>query len=157
MENVELRDVRPDDIAVFFEHQRDPEAAHMAAFVSDDPNDRAGYEALWTGILADDRIVKRTIVVGETIVGNIAHFMQFGFPAIGYWIGREHWGRGYATAAIRAFLAIVHERPLYARTAFDNVGSQRVLEKCGFAFLENDRGYASARKKEIVERVYVLR
>jgi RimJ/RimL family protein N-acetyltransferase len=51
---------------------------------------------------------------------------------VGYWIGREFWGRGLATRALSAFLHEVEERPIYAGVAETNVASIRVLEKCGF-------------------------
>jgi hypothetical protein len=44
-------------------------------------------------------------------------------------------------------------RPLYARVAFDNVGSRRVLEKCGFRVIASERAYADARSGEIEEFV----
>ena len=55
---------------------------------------------------------------------------------VGYWIGREHWGAGVATAALGAFLTILEERPLFAHVAEHNVGSIRVLEKCGFVAVD---------------------
>lgn len=45
--------------------------------------------------------------------------------------GKEHWG-SVATRALAAFLRLVTERPLHAHVAQHNVGSRRVLEKCGF-------------------------
>jgi RimJ/RimL family protein N-acetyltransferase len=51
---------------------------------------------------------------------------------MGYWIGREFWGRGVATTAVRLYLTEVTERPIHAFVALHNVGSQRVLEKNGF-------------------------
>ncbi len=57
----------------------------------------------------------------------------------GYWIGREYWGKGIASAALADFLDVVEDRPLHARVAKHNAGSIRVLEKCGFARCgEND-------------------
>jgi RimJ/RimL family protein N-acetyltransferase len=46
-------------------------------------------------------------------------------------------GAGVATAALAAFLMIVEERPLFAHVAEHNVGSIRVLEKCGFALVDH--------------------
>src|SRR5215218_9325330 len=46
-----------------------------------------------------------------------------------YWIGRSYWGKGIATDALTAFLAVERSRPLHARVASDNVASRRVLEK----------------------------
>ena len=157
MDGLQLRDVAETDIETFFEHQRDAEACRMAAFTSENPHDRAGFFALWTGILTNDRVVKRTIVFEDAIVGNIVHFLQYGLPAVGYWIDRQFWGRGIASAALAGFLEIVTKRPLYARTAFDNVASQRVLAKSGFVPFERDYAYSTARGREIEERVLILR
>ena len=38
----------------------------------------------------------------------------------------------------------------------DNVGSRRVLEKCGFRLVGTDRGFAQARSTEIAELVLGL-
>jgi ribosomal-protein-alanine N-acetyltransferase len=47
-------------------------------------------------------------------------------------------------------------RPIYGYVAFDNSGSQRVLEKCGFRKVGSDRGFARARQAEIEEFIYRL-
>jgi RimJ/RimL family protein N-acetyltransferase len=57
---------------------------------------------------------------------------QSGDTLVGYWIGREYWGRGVASRALALFLLEVDERPLHAHVAAHNAGSIRVLEKCGF-------------------------
>ena len=51
---------------------------------------------------------------------------------MGYWIGREFWGRGLATQALAELLGIVDARPLHAYVTKSNIASIRVLEKCGF-------------------------
>lgn len=56
-------------------------------------------------------------------------------PLLGYWIAREHWGRGYATEAARALLCVaasLGHRRIAARHFVDNPGSGRVLAKLGF-------------------------
>ena len=45
-------------------------------------------------------------------------------------------------------------RPLHGIVAFDNFGSQTVLEKCGFVRIGNDKGFANARNAEIEEFVF---
>ena len=54
----------------------------------------------------------------------------------GYWIARAHWGRGYATEAGRAVLAMARDtlrlRRVHAGHFLDNPASGRVLEKLGF-------------------------
>ena len=73
-----------------------------------------------------------------------------------YWIGRAHRGKGIATDALRAFLALEGTRPLHAATAADNFGSQRVLSKCGFRVVGSGRGYANARGAEVDEVLFQL-
>jgi RimJ/RimL family protein N-acetyltransferase len=55
----------------------------------------------------------------------------------GYWIARDHWGRGYATEAGEAVLAMARHGlgigKLHAGHFLDNPASGRVLEKLGFS------------------------
>ena len=54
------------------------------------------------------------------------------------------------------FLKMEKARPIFGHVAFDNYGSQRVLEKCGFVKVGSDRGFANARQAEIEEFIYKL-
>ena len=58
---------------------------------------------------------------------------------LGYWIGRPHWGRGYATEAARAAVAFAFERAGVGRVVAlplaDNASSRRVLEKAGLRLI----------------------
>ena len=152
---VELREVTAADVLVFFEHQRDPQAVRMAAFTSADPSDRAAFLVRWARILADDSAVARTVVFDGDVVGQVSRFVQFGEPEVTYWIDREHWGKGLATAALQLFLREERVRPLYARSAVDNLGSLRVLEKCGFVAVGEDVGFAEGRGEDVEE--FILR
>ena len=154
--DLRLREIEEDDLEVFFQNEQDPVASQMAAFTALDPSDRAGFGDRWTRIFADGNIVGRTILVDDAVVGSILVHNWFGDPEITYWIDRDHWGKGVASAAIREFLEIVEVRPLYARVALDNHGSRRVLEKCGFVVTGSESEYASARGEEIEELVLTL-
>ncbi len=134
---VMLRPVVAGDVAAFFEHQRDSEATRMAAFPA---RDRASFETRWERILADEGIVKRSILVGDAVAGNIVCFDVLGERHVGYWLGRDYRGRGVATRALSAFLAEVSTRPLYASVAACNAASRRVLEKCGFTLVPTAGG-----------------
>jgi RimJ/RimL family protein N-acetyltransferase len=152
---VELRPLAVPDLPVLFEFQRDPESTRMAAFTPKDPDDWTTFQADWTRRLRDANLVTRAVLRGGRFVGYVVLFEMFGQPTIAYWIDRTLWGQGIATRALTAFLAEVSHRPLYARVAHDNVGSLRVLEKCGFVVVGRDRGFANARGAEIEE--YILR
>lgn len=123
-----LRDVREDDLDVFFEQQREPEGVAMALFPA---REREAFDAHWSRVLANDSNVVRTIEVDGEVAGNIGSWEQDGRRLVGYWIGRDFWGRGIATSALSE-LAGELGRPLHAWVANSNLGSIRVLEKCGF-------------------------
>lgn len=61
-----------------------------------------------------------------------------GEAEISYWIDKKYWGQGIATAALKVFLETEYTRPLHGRVAFDNFGSQKVLEKYSFVRIGND-------------------
>lgn len=153
---VALRDMTADDLPIFFEQQLDPTANTMAAFtMSKDPTDRDAFMARWEKMLGDTSRIRKTILFDGQVAGNILGFELFGQPTIGYWLGKEYWGKGIATRAVAAFLDQLAARPVYARVAKDNVASRRVLEKCGFAVVGEDRGFANARDAEVEE--FILR
>ncbi len=134
---VTLRDVTAGDLPILFEHQMDPQANRMAAFPA---RDRDAFMEHWTTkILGDRSVVAKVIVVDGEVAGNILSFEQSGERKVGYWIGRDHWGRGVATKALSAFLQLLSERPLFAHVAKHNLASIRVLEKCGFVLSGEDR------------------
>lgn len=136
---VHLRDVRGDDLPTLFEHQMDPEANRMANF---DARDRDAFMAHWAKILVDETVVAKTVVHRDAVAGNVVSWTHDDERDVGYWIGRDHWGKGVATAALSAFLEELETRPLYAHVAAHNVGSIRVLEKCGFE--RTDDGWTAA-------------
>jgi RimJ/RimL family protein N-acetyltransferase len=86
----------------------------------------------WAKIRRDPANIIRTIVFEGEVAGNIGSWPAGDKRLLAYWIGREFWGRGTATAALAAFLLEVTHRPLHAFVARHNVGSIRVLQKCRF-------------------------
>jgi len=131
-----LRDVTTDDIAIFYEHQVDPEATRMAAFPA---REREAFTTYWTKILRAESVTTKTIVFDGEVAGNIVSFEMDGQREVGYWIGKPYWGKGVATHTLAAFLGIVTARPLYAHVAKHNIGTLRVLEKCAFMICGEER------------------
>ena len=157
-EDVVLRNVVETDLPIFFEFGSDPVALHMAAFTAKDPSNVEAFNDHWKRILSDKNVITRTILLGEHVVGSLGSFVDeaFGKREVTYWIGREYWGRGFATIALSRFLRELKARPIYARASADNIGSIRVLEKCGFKEFSRARGFANARGKEIEEVILEL-
>jgi RimJ/RimL family protein N-acetyltransferase len=151
-----LRDVMRSDLPIFFDQQLDPDANHRAAFTAKDPSDRDAFLAHWSRILGDETITIQTILFDGQVAGSVLSYVdEDGQREVSYWIGKPYWGKGVATRALSAFLKHIEVRPLYARAAKDNIGSLRVLEKCGFARIGEDKGFANARSEEIAE--FILR
>ncbi len=139
---VTLREVTQEDLPIFFEHQLDAEATRMAAFPS---RDRDAFMAHWAKIMSretNETGILNTILADGTVAGNIIYWEAEGEPNIGYWLGRTHWGKGIASAALAQFLARIETRPIYAHVARHNVASIRILQKCGFQLVpeEMDEG-----------------
>ena len=154
--SVVLRDVIASDLPIFFEHQLDPEANRMAAFTAKDPADKDAFTAHWTRNLGNEASTIQTILFDGQVVGYVSSYVdEDGRLEVSYWIDRSYWGKGIASRALLLFLDYIKTRPLYARTAQDNIGSLRALEKCGFTRIGENKGFANARGTEIKE--YILR
>jgi len=151
-----LRKTEVADLETLFTFQLDTEANYQAAFTAKDPTNKTAYLEKYRKHLEDPTIHNQTILVDGAIAGSIAKFIMYGDAEITYWIDKKFWGTGVATTALTQFLAIETTRPLFGRTAFDNFGSQKVLEKCGFVKTGIDKGFANARQAEIEEFIYKL-
>ena len=61
---------------------------------------------------------------------------------MGYWIGRDYWGCGYATAATRAMVALAFSyldcQQITASHLARNLASGRVLDKCGLVLVRRE-------------------
>ncbi|MEO6350767.1 MAG: GNAT family N-acetyltransferase [Candidatus Limnocylindrales bacterium] len=132
---ITIRQPVESDLPILYEQQSDPVAQKMAVFGG---RDWDGFQEQWrTRILANPANVARVIVLEDgTVAGNVLCWPHDGRRYVGYWIGREFWGRGIGSEALRLLLADVTERPIYAWVALSNRGSVRVLEKNGFAALD---------------------
>ena len=136
---VTLREVTPEDLPIFFEHQLDAEATRMAAFPS---RDRDAFMAHWVKIMNHETNatgILNTILADDTVAGNVVYWEAAGEPNIGYWLGKTHWEKGIASAALVQFLTKIETRPVYAHVAKHNFASIRVLQKCGFRLAGEDR------------------
>ncbi len=148
-----LRDVVNADLPILFKHQTDPTASQMAAFP---PRNKDAFMAHWGKILADDAVVKKTILFDGAVAGNVVSWKHGERREVGYWIGKEYWGKGIASQALAAFLVHVKARPLYAHVAKRNAGSIRVLEKCGFTICGEDKGPSQAGGEVVEEFIFML-
>jgi ribosomal-protein-alanine N-acetyltransferase len=153
---VTLRQTEISDLKTLYLFQIDQEANFLAAFTSKDSANRESYIKKYTPFLSNPTINMQTILLNGTIVGSLAKFEIEGEAELTYWIDKKYWGTGVASTALKDFLITEKTRPIRGRVAFDNIGSRRVLEKCGFLKIGTDKGFANARQKEIEEFIYLL-
>lgn len=133
---VSLREVQNTDLPILYAHQLDTDAIRMADFPARAHDE---FMAHWAKIMGDKTNLLRTIVVDGMVVGHLGSWQQAGVAHLGYWLGKEYWGHGIATSAASQFLREMTQRPVYAHVAKRNLGSIRVLEKCGFGMVGEER------------------
>jgi [ribosomal protein S5]-alanine N-acetyltransferase len=94
------------------------------------------------------------------VIGGIGIILQSDIhrrcAEIGYWLGEEFWGRGIATAAVRAFGPFIMAKfdllRLFANVFVSNPASMRVLEKVGFV-QEGNLRQAAFKNGRIIDEV----
>ncbi|HNO32461.1 MAG TPA: GNAT family N-acetyltransferase [Anaerolineales bacterium] len=135
MTKILLRPVIETDLPILFQQQLEPEAVAMSAYPA---KDRGEFMRHWEGILKNKNVTARTIVYKEKVAGHIICWKEGKYEQrIGYWIGKEFWRRGIASAAVAEMLLLIKIRPLFAEVANHNTASKRVLEKNGFERLDD--------------------
>jgi RimJ/RimL family protein N-acetyltransferase len=146
---ITLRDITDEDLPVFYAHQADPAVSAMAGFrVRDEPT----FYAHWREKVLGDRATRKLAIVADgAVAGNILAFDRDGLRLVGYWLGREHWGKGIASAALAQLLELERHRPLHAWVIPSNSRSMRVLVKNGFV-----RGPQRVDEKGVLEVLFTL-
>jgi RimJ/RimL family protein N-acetyltransferase len=150
---VQLRDVLETDLPIFYEQQLDPEAIQMAAFPS---REMDAFMAHWDKIMIDDSVLIKTVLFNGNVAGNIVCFEQLREREVGYWLGKEYWGKGIASQALTQFLGFIQTRPLYAHVAKHNIASRKVLEKCGFKVAAEDKFFSKIFGENVEEYILIL-
>jgi len=153
---ITLRTLVDSDLDALFIWESDPRAVEMAAFTRANPSDRSAFEAHYKRVRGESSNTLLAIEDDGEFVGTIGSFTMEGQREVTYWIAPARWGRGVASAALRAFLAIESTRPLYGRVASHNVGSAKVLARAGFVEVGSETSFAPGVGAEVVERIYRL-
>ena len=85
---------------------------------------------------------------------------QHGLARLGYSIGLEHWGRGYATSAVRNVLTQLFSKTPIVRVEADcsihNPASVKVLEKCNFRLIGTKQEYLVINGRRVDHYYYEL-
>jgi RimJ/RimL family protein N-acetyltransferase len=151
---VTLRDPTNADFEPIFAMMQDP-VANAMSMVHPLPRDQ--FEQRWHSTSDDPSIRKKIILCDAQVVGKVSSFTVEDETHVGYLVAQSHWGRGIMSEALRLFLELVEHRPLMAHVASSNVGSRRVLEKCGFVLIDERESPETERYMACVEAIYELR
>jgi ribosomal-protein-alanine N-acetyltransferase len=143
-ERTRLRKIRPDDAADLFAYGSDPDVSRFVGWdthqsISDAEAfveaTLAKYEA---GQLADWGIEHRAEGRFIGTVGYLWWETHEAAAEIGYVLARPYWGRGLMTEVVREVVCFGWEimglNRIQAHTEDENIGSQRVLQKCGMQY-----------------------
>lgn len=81
-------------------------------------------------------------------------------PVIGYAMGRAFWGNGYMTEACRTLLTLlfaIGHKEVRIDAQVENVGSNRVIQKCGGEFLRTEEDQRPLKNDTVMVNRYVVR
>jgi RimJ/RimL family protein N-acetyltransferase len=150
---ITVRALREADLDDLFRWESDPTAARMAAFTRADPADRATFDAHYQQVRSEPTNTTQAIEEDGVLVGMIASFTVAGDRELTYWIDPMRWGRGLASEAVRTFIRHETRRPLFARTAADNIGSSKVLVRNGFMKIGEETSWAEGVGANVLEHI----
>lgn len=157
---IELREVRDEDLPLFFGYLQDPHAQSMAASTFEDYADTQAFTSFWAKLRRNEEAVVRTITLAgdpEDVAGHISIAPgDQGGLTVRYWVDRPLWGRGIATNALRAILAEVPARPIFAHISRSNEPGAAVLLRNGFNRTGEETGYDAAKGRMIDDVIYRL-
>lgn len=141
MESCTLRPFRLDDLEALVKHANDPSIAAKLTDAFPNPYTEEEGRVFLERVTAADPLTHKTIAINDEACGAIGLHAQHDVwrrnMELGYWLAKEHRGKGYMTEAIRhmtqfAFVQYPHIDRVFARPFGSNIASQRALEKAGF-------------------------
>ena len=107
----------------------------------------------WLGIITQQEL-NLNIFEYNVLVGGIGlEIDDNGYYEFGYWLGRQHWGKGYATEATKGLLDYAAKelniKNIKASHMKGNDASAKVLKKFGFKAKGIGEIYCLARKETV--------
>lgn len=151
---IKLTPTQMHELEILYFQQQEPEANLMAAFPA---RDYFSFMQHWNqNILSKANCNAYSIYYQDKLAGNILSWSQEEKTYVGYWIGKEYWGKGIASQALTKLLEIITNRPLYAYVVEHNKGSIRVLEKLNFKYYSIEKLNSSTHSEPIYELLYRL-
>lgn len=106
----------------------------------------------------DGPFVHPILLKDETVIGHVQAILLGDTWEIGYHVGKQFTGHGYATEALQAFLPemarTLQLKEIWGICLADNTASARVMQKCGFEKVFEGNGDYQGKQRRICKFVY---
>ena len=94
------------------------------------------------------------IFLDNQLIGGVGlHLHNDNYYELGYWLGKDYWGKGYATESSKYLLEYalgkLDSPKIKSGYFIDNLPSGNVLKKLGFKEVEIEKRYSDSMKKEM--------
>ena len=103
-------------------------------------------------------IFLKTKLIGGVSLSNLRENSKW---ELGYWIGEEYWGNGYAIEAcenlISYFFSNTNNSIIYASHMKDNIKSKKIIIKLGFKLVSSGKKFSISRNEMVEDLNYELR
>ncbi|MFL3012023.1 MAG: GNAT family N-acetyltransferase [Acidimicrobiales bacterium] len=112
--------------------------------------------------IVDNEEFNLNIFLNNDLIGGVGLTpIEDDFCELGYWLGVEYWGQGYATESVRGLLNYAKSNmpceKFKANVYKENVASVKVLEKNGFKRLEDREVFSISRQENLPSVNYEYR
>jgi len=102
------------------------------------------------------------IFLNDDLIGGVGLTpAEDDFYELGYWLGVDYWGQGYATESVMEFLNYAKTNSscekLKANVFKENIASTKVLEKNGFKRVEDREVFSISRQENVPSVNYEYR
>jgi RimJ/RimL family protein N-acetyltransferase len=94
------------------------------------------------------------IFLDNQLIGGVGlHLHNDNYYELGYWLGKDYWGKGYATESSKYLLEYALKKldspKIKSGYFIDNLPSGNVLKKLGFKEIGIEKRYSDSMKKEM--------
>ena len=112
-------------------------------------------------LISDSNQFDLNIFLGNQLIGRVGLTLDGdNYYDLGYWIGKDYWGKGYATESSKYLLEYalgkLDSPKIKSGYFIDNLPSGNVLKKLGFKEVGIEKRYSDSHKKEMEMMLVVL-
>ena len=112
-------------------------------------------------LISDSNQFALNIFLDNKLIGGVSLTLDGdNYYDLGYWLGKDYWGKGYATESSKKLLEYalgkLNSSKIKSGYFVDNLTSGNVLKKLGFKEVGIEKRYSDSNKKEMDLMLVVL-